>query len=55
MPGSYEVCPVYFWEDGGVQFRWPAMSGGANKVSVCPPADRGRATRPRLAPHQPDA
>ncbi|MEU5444565.1 CPCC family cysteine-rich protein [Streptomyces griseofuscus] len=27
-------CPVCFWEDDGVQFRWPAMSGGANKVSL---------------------
>ncbi len=33
-PGSYEICPVCFWEDDGVQFRWPAMSGGANKVSL---------------------
>lgn len=32
MPGSYEICPVCFWEDDRVQFRWPAMSGGANKV-----------------------
>jgi hypothetical protein len=35
MPGSYEICPVCFWEeDDGVQFRWPAMGGGANKVSL---------------------
>ncbi|WP_079277523.1 CPCC family cysteine-rich protein [Streptomyces sp. CB03234] len=34
MPGSYEICPVCFWEDDGVQFRWPAMSGGANRVSL---------------------
>ncbi|MFC8032437.1 CPCC family cysteine-rich protein [Streptomyces griseoincarnatus] len=34
MPGSYEICPVCFWEDDGVQFRWPTMSGGANKVSL---------------------
>lgn len=34
MPGSYEICPVYFWEDDGVQFRWPATAGGANKVSL---------------------
>lgn len=34
MPGSYEICPVCFWEDDGVQFRWPTMAGGANKVSL---------------------
>ncbi|MGW4721764.1 CPCC family cysteine-rich protein [Streptomyces sp. NPDC004291] len=34
MPGSYEICPVCFWEDDGLQFRWPAMRGGANKVSL---------------------
>lgn len=30
MPGSYEICPVCFWEDDGVQFRWPTMGDGAN-------------------------
>nr|WP_256102711.1 CPCC family cysteine-rich protein [Streptomyces sp. Ncost-T10-10d] len=34
MPGSYEICPVCFWEGDGVQFRWPTMAGGANKVSL---------------------
>jgi hypothetical protein len=34
MPGSYEICPVCFWEDDGVQFRWPTMDGGADKVSL---------------------
>ncbi|MGW3831410.1 CPCC family cysteine-rich protein [Streptomyces microflavus] len=34
MPGSYEICPVCFWEDDGVQFRWPTMAGGANNVSL---------------------
>ncbi|MFE2330103.1 CPCC family cysteine-rich protein [Streptomyces sp. NPDC059385] len=34
MPGSYEICPVCFWEDDGIQFRWPTMDGGANKVSL---------------------
>ena len=34
MPGSYEICPICFWEDDGIQFRWVAMAGGANKVSL---------------------
>lgn len=34
MPGSYEICPACFWEDDGVQSRWPTMGGGANKVSL---------------------
>ncbi|WP_096212759.1 CPCC family cysteine-rich protein [Streptomyces sp. 2323.1] len=34
MPGSYEICPVCFWEDDGVQFRWATITGGANKVSL---------------------
>ncbi|MYY03910.1 CPCC family cysteine-rich protein [Streptomyces sp. ATexAB-D23] len=34
MLGSYEICPVCFSEDDGVQLRWPTMSGGANKVSL---------------------
>ncbi|MCF2538686.1 hypothetical protein K6168_23930 [Streptomyces sp. FB2] len=34
MPGSYEICPVCFWEDDGVQSRWPTMAGGANQVSL---------------------
>ncbi|MEV0535574.1 CPCC family cysteine-rich protein [Kitasatospora sp. NPDC050463] len=34
MPGSYEICPVCFWEDDGVQFRWPTMAGGANKTPL---------------------
>lgn len=34
MPGFYEICPVCFWEDDGVQFRWPTMTGGANKTSL---------------------
>lgn len=34
MPGSYEICPVCFREDDGVQFRWPTMAGEANKISL---------------------
>ncbi|GGW63968.1 CPCC family cysteine-rich protein [Streptomyces griseoloalbus] len=33
MPGSHEICPVCLGDDG-VQFRWPSMSSGANKISL---------------------
>ena len=28
-PGSFDICPVCFWEDDHVQLRWPWI-GGAN-------------------------
>ncbi len=33
-PGSYEICPVCFWEDDLTQFENPELSGGANRVSL---------------------
>ncbi|MFC5904955.1 CPCC family cysteine-rich protein [Streptomyces zhihengii] len=33
-PGSYEICPVCFWEDDRVQLRWPDWTGGANRPSL---------------------
>ncbi|MDH6543671.1 CPCC family cysteine-rich protein [Streptomyces sp. SPB4] len=33
-PGSYAICPVCFWEDDPVQFRWPLRPGGANQWSL---------------------
>lgn len=33
-PGSYELCPVCYWEDDGVQFRDPTLPGGANSMSL---------------------
>ena len=33
-PGSYEICPVCFWEDDQVQLRWPDYVGGANRPSL---------------------
>jgi len=33
-PGSFEICPVCFWEDDLVQFNDPKYEGGANRVSL---------------------
>ncbi len=33
-PGTFDICPVCFWEDDNVQFRDPDHEGGANKVSL---------------------
>ena len=33
-PGTYEICPVCYWEDDPVQFDDPTFPGGANVVSL---------------------
>ncbi len=33
-PGTYELCPVCYWEDDGVQFADPEYAGGANRESL---------------------
>jgi hypothetical protein len=33
-PGTFEICPVCFWEDDYVQFGDPDFRGGANRVSL---------------------
>jgi len=33
-PGTFEICPVCFWEDDNVQAADPTFEGGANKVSL---------------------
>lgn len=33
-PGSYDICPVCFWEDDLLQLRFPSMAGAANDVSL---------------------
>lgn len=33
-PGSYQICPVCFWEDDAVQLRWPDWATGANSTSL---------------------
>jgi hypothetical protein len=34
FPGTYDICPVCFWEDDNVQFDDPCYEGGANGVSL---------------------
>ena len=33
-PGTFEICPVCYWEDDEFQYRNPQAAGGANKVSL---------------------
>lgn len=33
-PGSYDICPICWWEDDPVQLRWPDYEGGANSPSL---------------------
>lgn len=33
-PGTYELCPVCYWEDDGVQYADPDYKGGANSESL---------------------
>jgi hypothetical protein len=33
-PGTFEICPVCFWEDDGVQLDDASLRGGANEVSL---------------------
>jgi hypothetical protein len=32
--GTFEICPVCFWEDDNVQNDAPLYAGGANGISV---------------------
>lgn len=34
MIGTYEICPVCFWQDDDIQFREPDYAGGANIGSL---------------------
>ena len=33
-PGTYDICPVCFWEDDPIQFNDPSDEGGANSPSL---------------------
>ena len=34
FPGTFEICPVCYWEDDSLQFLDPDYEGEANKVSL---------------------
>ena len=33
-PGTFEICPVCYWEDDNVQWNDPDYVGGANEESL---------------------
>ncbi len=33
-PGTFQICPVCYWEDDNVQAADPDFEGGANRVSL---------------------
>ncbi len=32
--GSYDICPICFWEDDKMQLENPNYSSGANRISL---------------------
>lgn len=34
QPGTFEICPVCYWEDDNVQFNNIDFKGGANEESL---------------------
>jgi hypothetical protein len=33
-PGTFEICPVCFWQDDPLQYSDPEYEGGANTISL---------------------
>ncbi|WP_367576145.1 CPCC family cysteine-rich protein [Pelagibius sp. CAU 1746] len=33
-PGTFEICPVCYWEDDPIQSSNPNYAGGANTISL---------------------
>lgn len=33
-PGTYQICPVCFWEDDPVQYYDKEFEGGANRIAL---------------------
>ncbi len=38
-PGTFQICPVCFWEDDDAQFRDREYAGGANSISLAEAQD----------------
>ena len=34
FPGSYDICPICFWEDDVFQLYFPGQGGGPNPASL---------------------
>jgi hypothetical protein len=32
--GTFEICPICYWEDDDLQYRDPSYAGGANTISL---------------------